>query len=259
LDTKVKDGSSAVKTACVGVALLLAICPAVLSGCGGGEADITDRDISDEELALMVLPQEEFGAEYAGLDLDEDASGFLSNEMAIETDYDGEDERGDIERFGRVNGYTEVYSSPLVGEDDPSASNEMGLMLGTGVELLRDADGASGRLEDEIADYQKEFSEEAGAEDVQQRELQVFSPDGVGDEATGLQVEFAVTVDTGLSLLYNATHVSFRRGRLVGAIVIGEFNARDRRDEVVALARKLDERIQAVLRGDITPPPATTP
>ncbi len=259
METKTEDGGSAVKTACVGIALLLAICPAVLSGCGGGEADITDREISDEELALMVLPQEEFGVEYAGLELDEVASGFMSNETAIENAYDGEDERRDIEGFGRVNGYTEVYSSPLAVEDDPSASSEMGLMLGTGVELLRDGDGASGRLEDEIADYQKEVSEEAGAEDVQQGDLQLFSPDGVGDEATGLQMEFPVSVDTGLSLLYNATHVSFRRGRVVGAIVIGEFNARDRRDEVVALARKLDERIQAVLRGDITPSPATTP
>jgi hypothetical protein len=41
--------------------------------------------------------------------------------------------------------------------------------------------------------------------------------------------------------------------------VIGEFSATDRRDEVAALARKLDERIQAVLRGDITPSPAVTP
>jgi hypothetical protein len=259
LGTKAKDGSSAVKTACLGMALLFAICPAVLSACGGGEADVTDHDISDEELALMVLPQEEFGGEYAGLELDEAASGFLSNEEAIETNSDGEDEQRDIERFGRVNGYTEVYSSPLAVEDDPSAASEMGLMLGTGVELLRDSEGASGRLEDEIADYEREFREEAGAEEAQGADLQFFSIDDVGDEATGLQMEFPVSVDAGLSLLYNATHVSFRRGRLVGAIVIGEFVAADRRDEVVALARKLDERIQAVLRGDITPSPATTP
>ena len=247
------------KTACVGMILLLAICPAVLSGCGGGEADITDREISDEELALMVLPQEEFGAEYAGLELDEGASGFLSNEEAIENDYDGEDERGDIERFGRVNGYAEVYSSPLGAEDDPSALSETGLMVGIGVELLRDTEGASGRLEDEIADYEREFREEAGAEEGQEAELRLFSPAGIGDEAVGLQMEFPVPVDAGLKVFYNATHVSFRRGRLVGAIVIGEFYDRDRRDEVVALARKLDERIQAVLRGDITAAPATTP
>jgi hypothetical protein len=239
--------------------LLLAICLAVLSGCGGGEADITDREISDEELALMVLPQEGFGVEYAGLELDEGASGFLSNEKAIENDYDGEDERGDIERFGRVNGYAEVYSSPLGAEDDPSASIEEGLMVGIGVELLRDTEGASGRLQDEIADYEREFREEAGAEEGQQGDLQLFSLYDVGDEATGLQMEFPVPVDTGLSLLYNATHVSFRRGRLVGAVVVGEFYDRDRRDEVVTLARKLDERIQAVLRGDITAAPAATP
>lgn len=247
------------KTGCVTIALLLAVCSAVLGACGGGEADLAAGDISDEELALMALPQEEFGAEYAELELDEGTSGFLSNEEAIENDHDGDDERRDIERFGRVNGYAEVYSSPLGVEDDPSALSGTGLMVGTGVELLRDSEGASGRLEDEIADYERELREEAGTEEVQEADLTLFSPDGIGDEAVGLQMEIPVPVDTGLKLFYNATHVSFRRGRLVGAIVIGEFNAGDRRDEVAALARKLDERIQAVLRGDITAASATTP
>lgn len=261
METKAEDEGSAVKTARVAMVLLLAICLAVLSACGGGEADVTAREISHEELALMVLPQEEFGAQYAELELDEDISGFVSNEEAIEDDHDGDDERRDIERFGRVNGYAEVYSSPPGGQAGPSALSEVDLMVGTGVELLRDVEGASGRLEDEIGDYERELREEAGAEDAQEVDLRLFSPAGIGDEAVGLQVQLPLPLlpDGGLKLFYNVTHVSFRRGRLVGAVVVGEFDEGDRRDEVATLARKLDERIQAVLRGDITPLPAATP
>ncbi len=259
METKAEDEGSAVKTARVAMVLLLAICLAVLSACGDGEADVTAREISHEELALMVLPQEEFGAEYAELELDEDISGFVSNEEAIEDDHDGDDERRDIERFGRVNGYAEVYSIPPGGQAGPSALSEVDLMVGTGVELLRDPEGASDRLEDEIGDYERELREEAGAEDAQEVDLRLFSPGGIGDEAIGLQVHLPLPLDGGLRLFYNVTHVSFRRGRLVGAVVVGQFDERDRRDEVAALAHKLDERIQAVLRGHITPTRATTP
>lgn len=238
---------------------LAAACGAMLSACGGGEPDVTAREISNEELVLMVLPQEELGAEYAGLVLDEFTSGFLSNEEAIENDYDGEDERGDIERFGRVNGYAEVYSPPPADQGDPSALNEQGLMVGTAIELLRDGEGASGRLEDETADYERELRGEAGTEAAEEVDLQPFSLSGIGDEAVGLQMRQPVPLDSGLKMFYNATIVSFRRGRLVGAAVVAEFADKDRQDELAALARKLDERIQAVLRGDITPTEATTP
>lgn len=242
------------KGPCVAMALLFAVCLAVLSGCGGGEADVTAREIGDEELALMVLPQDELGTEYAELELNEDGSGFLSNDEVIAESHDRDDERRDIERFGRVNGYSEAYSTTggfLAGEGLPD------VMMG--VELLRDSAGASGRLEDEIADYETELREQAEEEDAQEADLRPFSTGGIGDEAVGLQVRFTIPVDGGLKLSYYATYVSFRRGRLVGAVLVGESEDRDRRDEVAALARKLDERIQAVLRGDITATPAATP
>jgi hypothetical protein len=89
----------------VATAFLFAICVALLTACGGGEADLTARDISDEELALMVLSQEELGKEYAELELDEDQSGFRTNDAAIEEAIDPDDERQDIERFGLLKGY----------------------------------------------------------------------------------------------------------------------------------------------------------
>jgi hypothetical protein len=242
------------KAPCVAMALLFAVCLAVLSGCGGGEADVTAREISDEELSLMVLAQEEFGAEYAELDPDDERSGFQSNDEVVAEAHDRDDERRDIERFGRVNGYFEAYSSTgsfLTGE---------GLLdVATGVELLRDSAGASGRMKHEMAEYETELREQAEEEDAQEADLRPFGTGGIGDEAVGLQVRFTIPLDGGLKVSYYATYVSFRRGRLVGAVVVGESEDRDRRDEVAALARKLDERIQAVLSGDITATPAATP
>lgn len=242
------------KMASVAMVFVLAICLAVVSACDGGDGDITARDISDEELALMVLPQQELGGEYAELQLDEETSGFVTNEETIEEAHDPADEGQDIERFGRVNGYFEAYSSgngAFVGEHAP--------YVATGVELLRDSESASARLEDEMADYEIELSAQAEEQQAREVDLVPFSPGNLGDEASGLDMHVAFPLNGGLEVSYNGSYVAFRRGRLVGAVVVGQFDGeledKDRRDRIVALARKLDERIQAVLRGDITPAP----
>jgi hypothetical protein len=255
-------GGSAMKMTSVATALLFAICVTLLSACGGGEADLTARAISDEELALMVLPQEELGAEYAELELREDESGFRTNDMTIEEDVDPDDERQDVERFGRLNGYSETYASSSFLGESAFGFDEEGMLVAIGVELLRDREDAPGYLEDSVSESEAMFLDEAEGQEGLELELDSrrFSPGGVGDGALGLQMYLGAAMDDVSVLSVNTTFLAFRRGRLLGivGVVLGG-EKEDKRDEVTALARKLDERIQAVLRGDITPSPAATP
>jgi hypothetical protein len=252
----------------VATAFLFAICVALLTACGGGEADLTARDISDEELALMVLSQEELGKEYAELELDEDQSGFRTNDAAIEEAIDPDDERQDIERFGLLNGYSGVYASPSFLGGGTFGLDEEDVLVVTAVALLRDPEGASGYLEDSISEYEAQFHDEEALAPDPDLELEVemeldsrrFSPGGVGNEALGVQAYLAAAVDDVWMSSVNYTFLAFRRGRLLGIVAFALGGEKDdRQDEVTALARKLDERIQAVLRGDITPTPVATP
>lgn len=207
----------------------------------GGQADLTAREITDEELRLMVLSAVELGPQYAEFEFDEDESGFRSNEDEIEEDFDPEDEAEDIERFGRVNGYADAYSFP------EAISEEQGVFfIATAIGVYEDADGASGDLKDEVVDAQRQIG--MSIEDVTLEDTEEFGADGVGDESAGLILTLSASDDQRLT--FYGTFVGFRRGRLIGSVVISRLDEEDDRDEVAALARKLDERILAVLRGE---------
>ncbi len=217
--------------------------------CNGGPTDLTDREISDGELVAMILPQADLGPAYADLQLDDD-SGFETSEDAIEDAFDEEDEAEDIVRFGRVTGYGETFISTA-----GFISQEGVFLIAVDVSIYESGDGASGYLQDELEDTRREVgvSRDGG---ILER-LDEFHPEGVGDESAGM---FAVLKAAEAEALpFNVTLVMFRRGRLIGEVVIVRFDEEDVRQEVTELAHKLDERILAVLRGDIEPRATPTP
>ena len=220
---------------------LLATLAAVAIACdGNGVPDPTARDISDAELAAMVLPLEELGSAYADFERDDD-SGFQSNEDKIDDAFDEEDEEGDVERYGRVTGYEESYTSV------EGLLEEGVFIIGTMVALYEDSDGASGDLKDEVNDSKD--AEGTTDEGVTVGDVEEFDPDDFGDESVGLVL--ALSGEALGDLTFYGTLVAFRRGRIIGSVVIARFDDEDVRDEATELARKLDERVQAVLRGEV--------
>ena len=223
--------------------LLLATLAAVAVACdGSGAPDPTAREISDAELAAMVLPLEELGSAYAGFELDVLQSGVVSNEDVIGDAFDEEDEEGDIERYGRVTGHAESYS-PI----EARLEVEGVLVIGTNVSLYEDSDGASGDLNDEAKDAKE--GEGLTKDGVTAGGVEEFDPGDFGDESVGLVV--TLSDEAVQTFTFYGTVVAFRRGRLSGSVFIVRFDDRDVREEVSGLARKLDERIQAVLRGEV--------
>ncbi len=217
--------------------------------CNGGTIDLIDREISDGELVAMMLPQADLGSAYADLQLDDD-SGFETSEDAAEDAFDEEDEAEDIVRFGRVTGYGETFIST-----EGFISQQGVFLIAMDLTIYESGDSASGYLRDELEDTRREVgvSRDGG---ILER-LDEFHPEGVGDESAGM---FAVLKAAEAEALpFNVTLVMFRRGRLIGEVVIVRFDEEDVRQEVTELAHKLDERILAVLRGEIEPQATPTP
>ena len=232
--------------------LLVSCLLALAASCGGGK-DLTDRDITGADLVAMVLLQEDFGSKYGQFQFDEDSSGFSSNDEHIENSFDQEDAEEDVERFGRVTAYREGYSPPTGPSGDSGVT-----FIRSEVALYEDADGASGDLTDTVEDtkdLQGMTDEGLTLEDVDE-----FEPDDIGDESVGLILTVS-TSDNGEEEFFSI--IAFRRGRLIGAVLIVQFGREDPREELGELAGKLDERIQAVLEGEIeprgTPSPVPTP
>jgi hypothetical protein len=230
--------------------VMVALTLILASACGGGgQKDLTDREITDDELSLMVLPLSDLGSQYADFELD-DTSGLQSNEQAIDDAFDSEDEAQDVERFGRANGYEAFYTSTQALLDEKGPIN-----VGMDVILHENADGASGNLKDGVEDAQRAVG--MTKEDVTIQSVDTFKVDNIGDEAVGMVHKASFKVDEG-ELTVEQTVVGFQEGRLIGSVAITGFEGEDMQAEATALARKLDERILAVLRGEVEPSSAPT-
>lgn len=217
----------------------------LVAACGGeGESEedgITAGDISDEQLAQMALSRSEWGDEYATL---EPLTSVLE-EREQTAQHVNEDEAQDLERFGELKSYEEVYR------------REGAFQEGTGpfkvamkVFLFKSGEGASGYLKDDLADLQGEIGKERGPTTI--HSVDRFAVEGIGDESLGLQISMSFLSDYGPSSIYQ-TMAWFREGRILAFVVVMRLDDEDVRTEVSALARKLHDRIQAVLGGQVVP------
>ena len=190
----------------------------------------------------MVLPLSDLGSQYADFELD-DTSGLQSNEQVISDAFDKEDEAQDVERFGRANGYEALYTSSqaLLEEKGP-------INIGMSVVLHENADGASGNLKDGADDAQRAVGKTN--EDVTIEGADTFEVGDIGQDAVGVVQKASFKADQAEFTL-NQTIVGFQEGRLIGSVVITGFEGEDMQAEATAIARKLDERILAVLRGEV--------
>jgi|GEM_PF-5372230 len=229
-------------------ALLLSLA-AVAVACPGS-TDLTLGDITDEQLRLMALSLPQLGSDYANFELDEDESGFQSNEDAIQNAFDPGDEGEDVQQFGRIDGYGETYSSL-----ESLFRGDGVFLIGTTVSLYADAQGASGDLKDEVADTERQVG--TTSEEVMLAAAEEFDPGKIGDESAGLFLTLSPA--TGAELTLHGTVVGFRQGRIIGSTFIVRFDDQDVQEEAAALARELDERILAVLRGEAETEPTPTP
>jgi len=231
------------------LAALVLVSASACGGGGGGQADLSDREITDEELSLMVLPLPDLGPQYADFELD-DTSGLQSNEQVISDAFDTEDEAQDVEQFGRANGYEESYTFSAAQPDEKGP-----IHVATGVILHEDADGASGNLKNGAEDAQRVVG--MSKEDVTIQGVETFEVGDIGQEAVGLIQKASIKVDEE-ELTIGQTIVGFREGRLIGSVAITNLEGEGAQEEATALARKLDERVLAVLRGEVEQPAATS-
>jgi hypothetical protein len=206
------------------------------------------EDITDDDLAVMVLPADELGEDYEDLEVSGDESGHISNSAAAEDSFDTDTTAEDLEELGRISGYDLSYEDP-----DFLSLDSIGGLLGalTSVTLFEDAEGASAFLEKEKSDAEEQEGEtEAGVrvESVETRNVDL------ADEATGMEFHASIgEVDIYGSAVY------LRLDRLVGLAAVTRGDDEDVSGEVERIAGLLNERIRDVLLGDLSATPVPLP
>jgi len=236
-------------------ALVLAAC-----GCGGGEGgeDLTAREITDEELILMLLPKAEMGEDYAGLSFVHDP-GLRTASYITDAALDPEEQAEDLERFPLISASGVTYAESTIDEESGEPTGQTVAFV---VHPFEESEAASGYLEEELADWEAQVGAmRTGKQhwDSQLTTAEGFKPGRIADESRGIRFTITYFINPPSGIDEHTTVVWFRRGRLLASASISTtFGNPDFREATEALARKLDERIQAVLRGELTPTPVGT-
>ncbi len=235
----------------------------LVAACGGGgsksgeaekltavpsAAAIDTGQVSDDQLRTMVLPLEAYGGKYAGYELD-DASGFRNNDYEINDATDADKEKAAIEKYGRVNGYEQTFSSL-----EAFTTFQGVMMVASDVTLFENADGASSYLQSGPDRMREEA--ESGSSGVTLQDLSTFDAGKIGEEAMGATA--SASFPAGGAAL-RMTTVAVRRGRVVASVALMGTADIEVQDEAIALARVLDERVVGVLRGEVEIEPTPEP
>jgi hypothetical protein len=222
------------------------------AGCSGGGDDLSDAlaALTGDDLAIMVLPQTDLGADYAGFDASSDG-GPQDSAAAADDTFDPDDTAAQLEEQGWQMGYNLSFEAPDLAALE---SGEGPITAASTVELLRDEAAATAYMQKQFDDVSALQGKEIDT-GTSLDEATTFEVSDLGDEAQGARVRLSF----GSDAQFSGTFVALRIGRLIGTAAVARADDTDINAEVEDLASKLEERMRGVLRGDITGTPVPIP
>ena len=210
---------------------------------GGVAASGRTNAVPVGKLALMPLPRAAYGPVAIGLPVDGD-SGVQTNAEKAESTNDN-DTAASFGALGRISGY-ELGFSDLGSLAKPGRV----VFVSTSVDLYTSAAQASATIDDELRDA--ETDDPGNGFDVISSTR--FAAPGLGDGATGIHV----AANAGTLKVW-LTGVVFQRDGLLAKVSVISTGAGGQNARALALAHAFSTRIDGVLAGKITTPPATVP
>lgn len=192
-----------------------------------------------ELLAIMVLDPADLGTVANELVFLPDG-GWIPNIAASGDSWNPADSEGTWEQLGRVTGY-DLPMWGYIGDDE--------VILNTSVEEFRTEALAQRGLEAWVTDLEYAHVDLVGPGGYVG--IRSESVPGIGDAAV-LVTTTAPDTDQHLSMVW------FRSGPLVGSLALSRTRV-SAHDETLVLAERLDQRIQRVLRGELSAAPVPAP
>jgi hypothetical protein len=222
-------------------ALALVIIAVALTASSG----IATAAVPPEKLALMPLPKAAYGAQAKTFGLDRDESGVVDNVRSAADTSDPTDTGKTLALAGRVTGFSVTFANLRL-----LATPGKLVYVSSSVDLYRDASAAAAGLERTL--------QQAVADDpsvgFKVLSSERFVAPGLGDAAAGVRVQ-ARFGDVELWL----TGVEVQRGPLLASVGVMRTDPKRANGQAIALAHVLTARVEGVLAGTVTAPPAILP
>jgi hypothetical protein len=225
-----------VYVAALALLLVLPACGAQTSDHGAGA---TSQDELGPRLDTVVVPVQDIG----GLPIDQPrvapGSGWVDNRVEARSSYDPEDSAASLARAGRVTGYELTYYDPTKAA---LRSGEGLHSFQSSAELFSSEKAASAALRRRVG-FARGLENRSPLHDVRFGAVRPFAIQAA-DEAYGLRE----VVRYGSDRVYR-TLIGFRRGRVLGEVMVVRADRADGRHLAEQLTGKLDTRIQIALHG----------
>ena len=193
--------------------------------------------VSDADLGLMVLEQNELPEEFLGHQVVRE--GPLNNESMAENGF----VNSTAERFklaGRVNGFMREFG-PTVNMSAPDGFNFLAASV---AHLFDTPDSVVGWMQDIfLKDFEENIGEGVG-EGHQLVSAHRLEPKDFFDEAVALQI-----LQGGPTGLISSTIIDFRVGRILGVAFVGTGGDHERMDLATEVGLALEKRIVRIALG----------
>ncbi len=208
--------------------------------------------LTGEQMAAIMLTQEDVDTEFPSLTFEPSESGFADNSQAAEDTFDPDDTEADMEAAGRITGYEHEFadfSGILSGNWDGP------LAMVTAIHVLEDEASASAYLT-MLAEEPIRFA------DVDLDGGMIRSPAPVtlgtilGEESAGFQAEMEILELDSSFPIYGAL---WRRGSAVLLVYLVGGPGMDPGESVQRLAARMDDRVVPALAGELTAVPLAPP
>jgi hypothetical protein len=122
---------------------------------------------------------------------------------------------------------------------------ERAIFLASRVQLFQESEGASGYLKDHLSEMKDGAGKKSQCATVEQAKRSKV--EGMGDESAGMRARLVFPEDDGSGFEAYGTWVFLRHGRLLSSVLLVTMEDEDVSAVVEALAREIDNRIQAIL------------
>ncbi len=223
---------------------------ALLAGCGGSKqapprSTPTPRpvessiDLTYDQMAILTLTLQDYGPRYSGFELSP-ASGNLSLTGRAQEACQPLNEAGALSKYGWSRGYVREYvPADPTGADTQSVASY--------IDVYGSSESASAILTYDVQSRREDTRVANGCFGVTIEGVDNIVVSGVGDQVIGTRERFSAFGIRG-----SISTVSWRRGKVVASVVLGRLTSEDSTDELIALAKKLDERLAPVVSAPLT-------
>ncbi len=208
-------------------------------------------DLTGEQMAAIMLTQDDIDTEFPSLSFEPDLSGLIDNAETAENTFDPDDTESDIAAAGRIIGYAHRFfdRQALLG-----GSDEGPVGIDIIVHVLKDEESASEFLVMLSTEANRFEDKEVGEGVTLLSVTPVISEVVLGDGLEGYQAEIEFST-LGKSLL--RWEVFWRRGTAVLSLGFFGHPGSDPGPALFRLAVKMDQKVGPALAGEITVVPET--